>query len=338
MSSNPDRPPQTPVEYERPHSVAFARTLRVLLLVTLVNTILLALNLAGMKPWEFAHQVYKDWSKKREQAKASADRLDQAQAAEQECRTFLFPPDHVAYTEVPGEAMALLADGKRYNAVLSGEAPAGWQTPVISAPPDCLRRFSQLAPRARSAGATRLASPSSPLMGAVFLHERRAPSGEAVLIHAFIGAGHQVESENVHDSKTGMMRRTFSVRKTRALFAIAYPVSSASPREPWRYELELILPDSDPMKAAEVTMSRVTGRGVPDPPATQPLELLSGHQLRMLGGQADPNDSSHFLIAYELDGAPGTIDGWVVDNAVLLRPREGRLLPSSASPRWQLRP
>jgi hypothetical protein len=39
-------------------------------------------------------------------------------------------------------------------------------------------------------------------------------------------------------------------------------------------------------------------------PATSP-------RLRMFAGQADPADASHFTIGYELDGEPGTIDGWL---------------------------
>lgn len=34
-------------------------------------------------------------------------------------------------------------------------------------------------------------------------------------------------------------------------------------------------------------------------------------RLRVFAGQADPHDMSHFTIAYELNGQPGRIDGWL---------------------------
>jgi hypothetical protein len=44
----------------------------------------------------------------------------------------------------------------------------------------------------------------------------------------------------------------------------------------------------------------------------------------VLGGQADPADSSHFTIAYTVNNRPGTIDGWLRDDdAVKLQTRLG---------------
>jgi hypothetical protein len=39
----------------------------------------------------------------------------------------------------------------------------------------------------------------------------------------------------------------------------------------------------------------------------------SGNGLRIFAGQADPADSSHFTIEYEIDGAKNKIDGWLAD-------------------------
>jgi hypothetical protein len=48
---------------------------------------------------------------------------------------------------------------------------------------------------------------------------------------------------------------------------------------------------------------------------------------RVFAGQPDPRNASHFTIGYEVDGKPGTIDGWLLkDLTVVLEPREGRIV------------
>jgi hypothetical protein len=50
-------------------------------------------------------------------------------------------------------------------------------------------------------------------------------------------------------------------------------------------------------------------------------------ELRVLSGEADPNDASHFTIAYTVNGVPGVIDGWLnFDGTTLL---EVRTMPTS---------
>ena len=50
-----------------------------------------------------------------------------------------------------------------------------------------------------------------------------------------------------------------------------------------------------------------------------------GNRLRFYAGQPDAADASNFTIDYELDGRPGTIDGWLRNDGLQLRPREGSL-------------
>ena len=46
--------------------------------------------------------------------------------------------------------------------------------------------------------------------------------------------------------------------------------------------------------------------------------------LRFFAGQPDPADPSHFTVQYEIDGAPGTIDGWLKgDDTVRMEVRDG---------------
>jgi hypothetical protein len=48
------------------------------------------------------------------------------------------------------------------------------------------------------------------------------------------------------------------------------------------------------------------------------------HELRFFAGQADPKDTSHFTVEYELGGAKNVIDGWLTDDDYLrIVPRGG---------------
>jgi hypothetical protein len=54
--------------------------------------------------------------------------------------------------------------------------------------------------------------------------------------------------------------------------------------------------------------------GLPSPPV----------RLRLFAGQADPNDASHFSIAYVADDREGVIDGWLMDDdKIKFKSREG---------------
>lgn len=60
-----------------------------------------------------------------------------------------------------------------------------------------------------------------------------------------------------------------------------------------------------------------------------PLSAATG-ELRVLSGESDRNDPTHFTIAYTIDGRAGVIDGWVNrDESVLLEARgEPASMPS----------
>lgn len=45
--------------------------------------------------------------------------------------------------------------------------------------------------------------------------------------------------------------------------------------------------------------------------STLELPLAVSDELRVLAGQPDPRDPSHFTIRYDLNGQPGVIDGWL---------------------------
>ena len=60
---------------------------------------------------------------------------------------------------------------------------------------------------------------------------------------------------------------------------------------------------------------------------------LSGSNICVYFGQADPKDASHFTIKYEIDDQPGTIDGWLqADDTVKLQIRDGPALAAATQP------
>ena len=56
------------------------------------------------------------------------------------------------------------------------------------------------------------------------------------------------------------------------------------------------------------------------------LKNLLGHW-RVFAGQPDASNPSHLTFAYDIDGRPGVIDGWLKDgDRLMLEPRAGRLV------------
>jgi hypothetical protein len=66
-----------------------------------------------------------------------------------------------------------------------------------------------------------------------------------------------------------------------------------------------------------------------DNQTTVPLQPF--FDLRLFAGQRDPVNETHFTIPYESDGRPGTIDGWVKENAVDLELRTSSPTSTSTS-------
>ena len=62
-------------------------------------------------------------------------------------------------------------------------------------------------------------------------------------------------------------------------------------------------------------------------------EVRPGAHLRIFSGTLDDKDPTHFTIPYQLGPMNGTIDGWLREDAVELRGREGEMGPQSS---WKL--
>jgi hypothetical protein len=56
----------------------------------------------------------------------------------------------------------------------------------------------------------------------------------------------------------------------------------------------------------------------------EPGPVDYGNILRVYAGQPNPDDASHFVIPYRMDGHDGAIDGWIKAGGIEMHPRNGR--------------
>jgi hypothetical protein len=308
----PNSPP--PLAYERPSGVTRG-AFRLLLLLTLINTILLGTSLMGPQTWQAVRGAYTGFKERRAGAAAAAQRRAALQAA----ATFAFPDGHVTYTEAPDEAMRLVLQGLRYEPILaenSNTPPPNWQAPVGAYLPPALATHAPL---------------GTP--GVLFVHERTSPNGTTMLVLVAMRATYAFENQIFILDRDTVEETTYRLSKRRRLQSVALTTgSNGDPKTERQYELELILPDHQLTEVGTDRRPRYARA-----PATVPV-IKPGNQLRFFGGSPDAADASHFTIPFELDGQAGIIDGWLRDDALVLTPRQGRVLPTAQHPAWDLLP
>ena len=79
----------------------------------------------------------------------------------------------------------------------------------------------------------------------------------------------------------------------------------------------------------EATQMHAHWAGPTQPGNPGELTIQYRNQLSVYAAQPDPADASHFTMAYDLDGKPGAIDGWLKpDGSVVLKPPVGKLVNS----------
>jgi hypothetical protein len=143
--------------------------------------------------------------------------------------------------------------------------------------------------------------PFRPAGPAVFMHRRTSPAGnERLVVVQFSAAAAPGAAVTTPPAGTPLRRFVFR----------PYPESPAT----------------------------LTRRGAPVlsnfPGDPSGLDLLAapGDRTRVLAGQPDPADPSHFTIDYVHNGVAGTIDGWLNDDdTVTLAPRVGQVLEHDAT-------
>ena len=310
----PARPvaPAPPLPYERGVTVS-VRGVRVLVALTLVNTVLLASIVLGPQLSPFVRQHWQQWKVAREQRRRQAAEV----AAQQKCQAHAAAADLVAYEEDPDKALDLIkASPRAYEPVLSGqrEAPPGFVGPVRLRPPDY---FDEYMPAVRGSARAR-----GRYQSLVFLHGLKNPAGEPFVVAVWLNAYQSFSRGTDYDPALQSSVVGFRSEKQRVLVAEWWPAGPGAPStsangKGQRRDLRLSLPDHE---------NRVVAKVKADAPLDPPPPIDYGNRLSIYAGQADSADPSHFTIPYQIDGRAGTIDGWLRNEGMELKPREGSLV------------
>jgi hypothetical protein len=203
----PNSPP--PLAYERPGGVTRG-AFRLLLLLTFINTILLATSLMGPQTWQAVRSAYTGFKDRRAAAAAAAQRETVQRAALSAALGFRFPDDYVGYTESPDEAMRLMSQGSPYQPIQtagsrSESPPPGWQAPVVAHPQPALVKHGSL-------GAE----------GALFVHERTSPNGTQMLVLVVIRATYAFENQTTIFNGNKTEETKYRLTRQRRLQAVAF--------------------------------------------------------------------------------------------------------------------
>jgi hypothetical protein len=306
--------------YDRGGGTVSVRGFRLLVVLTLVNTALLASMVLGPQLSPFVRQQFQSWK----DARAEKQRLRAELAAQQKCQNDSPPPSKVVYTEDPNEVIGLAtASFGSYETVARGQseaAPPGWVSPVRAVSPDYFGQFVDAASGRSARGGFGGSSRRATDQALLFLHERVDPSGRKFLIAVRMTytTSFQRGRETSSDAAGEV---TVKQMKQRWLVMDVWPLGPGGPSVDSRgnarqLSLLLSLPDH---------LNRPIAQLKPGASLETAPVIDYGNKLRFFAGQADATDPSHFTIAYDLDGRPGTIDGWLRSAGPELRPREGRV-------------
>lgn len=294
-----------PLRYDVQQPAVSRRGFRFLLFLTLVNTIMLAAFIAGPAAQMLMKQQWASY----QQHRASAKRLREAQALQQQCMTYEFPPDQIAYAEDPAGVEQMNATSRTVPAgtpisrYFPHRMPDIWSDPVALAPPKSVDQLERIVGVVSGPTATQRG-------GLVYLHERRTPSGKPRLVAIrVLGEPSIVGALDLDRTMANTV-----VNMTRQLFVlVSEPAApdSGGGISMRRASTDLLTFDSTGDDATLVTAG--TTRDSTIKPVIEPHSVL-----RLYAGQSDPNDATRFTIPYELDGARGSIAGFVLEESVKL--------------------
>ncbi len=299
------------IQYESGVSPISRRQFRLLFLLTVLNSFMLFLFVAGpvisstLSGWK---KDYKQWQADRLAAQQKVQAQQKAAADFQAALVYTAPANQAAYEEDTGRAAKLIAGDSNYSTVRSTNfiyiTPSPWQLPAI-------RRSIGLPPPFSTTG-----------YAIVFLHSRTNAAGVQRLVHVEFSATEDLQIIRQNSEKTIRVgnQRTFIANSAHARpdAALAFG-TSRSLQILQHYE-----------KCTTIIWSPANDGRM----ETGEVKTYPSNVFRLFAGQADPKDASHFTIAYELDDQAGSIDGWLLnDETVALEPRLGRTIFDDATGR-----
>ena len=307
------QPPALTYDHESTRGGAVTRRqVRFLLVLTLVNTLMLGLFVAGPGLSKITGgwwNSYKQWRDERAKAKQAKAARDTFLANYQNLLAHAAPSDKIAYEEDHDRAAKHLAGGG-YVAYYTGSnpiylTPKPWQSPVMS----------QAAPPLLSV-TVRPGVSGAPL----FVGGRKTPSGQERLVWVGLIVDQRWETLSTPFPAESTTTRNYNVKTRRILTARTYNAHASDniAEGGGQYSLEILQPrDRETSVAWSKTTSWENGN----------VEITSRNVMRFFNGQPDKSDPSRFTITYELNGQRGIIDGQIHDDqSVFLQPRQGRIV------------
>jgi hypothetical protein len=304
----PDESKPPPLQYQIAPSPVTRGQFRLLLLLLLIQVVVTMQSAyaPGFVTWAKAR-----WAE-HQRAVAHRAQVRQHFATMGRCLAYAEPAGRVVWDEDPDRAAGLLAAAgyapipiEGTNAppfVLNAMRPGAFATPPPFVPEAAVGMFHNRSGRAL-----------------LFMHGRRAAAGGPErLVVVTVGAWVAMAADN----KSVGESFDFGLFKIQGFAAQSF-AWSADGEATW----------DGPGQGRELAIEDATsgvemhGHWLPAPSPGEPgnLRLDYRNQLRVFAGQADPADASHFTVAYDLDGRPGVIDGWLKpEGSVQLEPRMGK--------------
>ena len=312
LPATPAAPQAAQIDYSRTQFYVTRRQWRVLVALTLFNTVALAWFAFGPNSSQFIQAQWQQWQAKR----AERAKLRQVVADQRPCLDFVMPPEQLVYEEDPPAALKLTSANPgfapvrmRVDNLLATTAP--WASPAqrIDVP-------AEWATFARRGGEIENGLGCSATLPVLFLGTRRAKGGETLLLVV------QFEAQ-VHLNAGAPKLDVRRFNPTRRLIVSCFRPGTrdAPPKRLGTSRLNLFLPASG---------ARVNDAG-------DAWVLTRPAMMALFTGQADPADPSHFTIPYQVNGFRGVIDGWLRPEGPLLRPRTGEAVNFGGGQRaWNL--
>lgn len=307
------------LEYDHKSSQITRNQMRFFLLLLAVNTFLFATFICLPSASPFLKQMWSDHEAKRDKERDAANLRKLIDA----CMNFSEPADRLVYAEPAADAVKLLSEAGRSMTVAqlarrtqrggrygdSGEAPimqalalVHWQSPALRTRPPELIALDTEKNRLRD-------NPLAEIWdeGCAFLHQMTTQSGSSRLVWIAIDIHQSVSKPDVlAGNETDQI---YSIWLERTLTAYVFDPEVSEPH---------IVHTSALLRTPPLRKLTVKSE------TSAQLELRD--QWRIFAGQLDPNNPSHLTIAYDIDGKPGVIDGWLKDgDRLMLEPRVGRL-------------
>src|SRR5688572_1391261 len=318
-------PPGPALEYAK-HEGPSRRQFSLLILLVFLNTLMFAAFVCLPAVTPAAKQAWADY----QQRKAQKQKEQQRQAVLAQVKTYMPPANQVVYEEDPAEIQKLFAASTdwttgRVQNNSAPEYPSDPLEPILRSAPQPL---SQL-----QATANDMIGGAFAHVGIPFVHARQDPNGREHLVCVTIWP--QVNVKFVRREESGdTYRYVYDLKRSLYFTAYAVPPDGST-----RTRTIMFLDqsgDNDGRVMYTVGLKNfISGSQLS---GGQP-QTLHRSILRVLAGQPDASDPTHFSIPYILDGKPGVIDGFLRANGrVMLQPRDGQFTKweDANTYRWEL--